>query len=78
MGFGSMISSAEVLVEATFHEAYKDSKSTGNFAISTVATSPEARKKKKRATTTRALWKYAIQKCLNAGMSKENFFFFSE
>lgn len=42
-----MISSAEVLVEATFHEAYKDSKSTGNFAISTAATSPEARKKKK-------------------------------
>lgn len=77
MGFGSMISSAEVLVEATFHEAYKDSKSTGNFAISTTATSLEARKKK-MATTTRALWKYAIQKCLNAGMSKENFFFFSE
>lgn len=42
MGFGSMISPAKVLVEANFHEAYKDSKNTGNFAISTAATCLEA------------------------------------
>lgn len=74
-----MINPTKVLEEATFHEACKDSKNTGNVGISTAATSLEARKKKnKRATTTHALWKYAIQKCLNAGISKENFFFSSE
>lgn len=38
---------------------------------------PPQKKKKKKATT-HALWKYAIQKCLNEEMSKENFYFPSE
>lgn len=42
----SVISLAKVLEEATFHEEYKNSKNTGNVAISTAATSLEARKKK--------------------------------
>lgn len=41
-----MICPAKVLEEATFHEAYKDSKNTENVSISTAATSFEARKKK--------------------------------
>lgn len=48
MEFGSVISPAKVLEEATFHDEYKNSKNTGNVAISTAATSLEARKKKKK------------------------------
>lgn len=64
MGFGSMMSPAKILEKATFHELYKDTKNTRNVPISTAATSLEARKqmKKKGATTTHGLWKYAIQK----------------
>lgn len=42
----SMMSPAKVLEETTFHELYKDTKNTGNVAISTAATSLEARKQK--------------------------------
>lgn len=74
-----MISPAKFLVEATFHEGYRDSKNTGNSAISTSTPSLEARKKKKKKkATTHVLWKYAIQKCLNEEMSKGNFYFPSE
>lgn len=47
MEFVSVISLAKVLEEATFHEEYENSKNTGNVAISTAATSLEARKKKR-------------------------------
>jgi len=36
-----MISPVKILVETTFHEGYKDSKTTGNSAISTSVTSLE-------------------------------------
>lgn len=41
-----MNSPVKVLEEASFHEEYKNSKNTGNVAISTAATSLEAREKK--------------------------------